>query len=122
MSSALAHSAGSYTLADWESLDHDSDGNRVELIGGHFHVTPAPGFTHQSLSDELRFELRAALLEHDRTDLVAVSAIGVAVTQDMGFIPDIVVVPVPPATVKAAPAPVELDVDSLYERIFGRCR
>lgn len=198
MSTALAHPGGPHTLADWESLDHDSDGNRVELIGGHLHVTPAPGFTHQIFSDELRFELRQALREYDRHDLVAVSAIGVAVTEEMGFIPDIVVAPVPadgavkisaadtllaveivsprtrksdrltkpaayaeagvpyywrvepipgdaptivcfelvdgeyakrhvveseaPVAVKAAPVPVELDVDALYGRIFGRQR
>lgn len=198
MSAALVRSGGPYTLADWESLDHDSDGNRVELIGGHLHVTPAPGFTHQSLSDELRRLIDDSLIAFDRRDLFAVSAIGVAVTEEMGFIPDIVVAPVPedgavkisaadtllaveivsprtrksdrltkpaayaeagvphywrvepipgeaptivcfelvdgeyakrhvveseaPVTVKAAPVPVELDVDALYDRIFGRMR
>lgn len=113
----------------------------------------------------------------NRRDLYAVSAIGVAVTEEMGFIPDIVVAPVPadgavkisaadtllaveivsprtrksdrltkpaayaeaellggeyakrhvveseaPVAVKAAPVPVELDVDALYGRIFGRLR
>lgn len=196
MSSALAHPDGRYTLADWESLDHDPDGPRVELIGGQLHVTPAPGFTHQIFSDELRLILRESLIKFDRSDLVVVSAIGVGVSQDMGFVPDLVVVPTPedgtvkvtaadvrlaveivspstrkndrmtkpaayaeagiphywrvepvpgepptvvcfelvggdyvkqviveserPASVKAAPVPVELDVDALYRRIF-RC-
>ncbi len=117
MSSALAHAGGSYTLADWESLDQAPDGNRVELIGGYLHVTPAPGFTHQILSDELRLGIRHALREHGRRDLVAVSAIGIRVSEDMGFIPDIVVVPVPQdGTIKVAAADVELAVEVVSPR------
>ncbi|GAB2659147.1 Uma2 family endonuclease [Saccharopolyspora gloriosae] len=196
MSSALAYASGPpFTLADWESLEHDPDGNRVELIGGHFQVTPAPSYVHQGLNDELRLVLRQALRAEGRSDLFAVSGIGVSLFEGMGFIPDISVLqaqrdgtvkveaaevllaveivsprtrkddrmikpdayaqagvpfywrvePIPgdpptilcfeltngvyvkscvvesgvPATVKAAPVPVDLDVDVLYDLVFG---
>lgn len=93
MSSALACASGPpFTLADWESLEHDPDGNRVELIGGHFQVTPAPSYVHQGLNDELWLVLRQALRAEGRSDIVARSGLGVSLVEGMGFIPDISVV------------------------------
>lgn len=183
-----------YTLADWEALVEAPAGHRVELIGGRLEAVPVPGMAHQIFRDEFLFFLRRAL-RSGRGDLLAITAVGVSVVEGMGFIPDVVVVPlqrdgavkvcaadlrlvievvsprtrehdrmvkpaayaqagVPfywrvepipgappavfcfqlsaghyaesavvesgrPATVKAAPVDVDLDVDVLYEQIFG---
>ena len=118
MSSALAYTGGPpYALADWESLDEDPGGNRVELIGGHFKVTPAPSYAHQAISDELRLLLRQALRREERSDLVAVSALGISVVEGMGFVPDISVVPAQSdGTIKVAASEVLLAVEVVSPR------
>lgn len=118
MSSALACTGGPpYALADWESLDEDPGGNRVELIGGHFKVTPGPSVAHQAISDALRSTLHQALLREDRTDLLAVSGVGISVVEGMGFVPDISVLPTPSdGTIKVAASEVLLAVEVVSPR------
>ncbi|WP_243789995.1 Uma2 family endonuclease [Saccharopolyspora gloriosae] len=90
MSSALAYASGPpFTLADWESLEHDPDGNRVELIGGHFQVAPAPSYVQQGLNEELWLVLRQALRAEGRSDLIPKNGLGVSLFKGMGFVPDI---------------------------------
>ncbi|MGH3440233.1 MAG: Uma2 family endonuclease [Sciscionella sp.] len=111
MSCALHH-PGTYTLADWDSLDHAPDGPRIELIGGRFEMTPPPAYTHQLLSDELRLLVRTALREARKDDLRVVSAIGVALAADTAVIPDLVVVrALPDGAVRAEAADVLLAVE-----------
>lgn len=93
MSRPTAH-PDRYSAADWEALDHEPDGPRVELIDGALHLTPA--HAHQLLGDELRQHIKTALRAAGRTDLRVVTAVGVRVASSHGFIPDIAVVRKPP--------------------------
>lgn len=92
MTTAYQQPPGRYTTADWEALDHDPDGPRVELINGRFVITPAPAFVHQAFADELRGELAVALRAAGRRDLYAVTAVGVKVAPPNAFIPDVAVI------------------------------
>jgi hypothetical protein len=47
MSPVLAHPIGSATIGDRLVRDQPADGSRLELIMGHFHVTPLPSGRHQ---------------------------------------------------------------------------
>ncbi len=91
MSSALADH-GRYTADDWEELDHDAAGPRIELIGGEFHLTPAPAYNHQAISDELLCVLREALWAAGRRDLRVISAVGIRLSPPHVYIPDLAVV------------------------------
>jgi Uma2 family endonuclease len=91
VSSALHGNPGRYTVADWEEIEHNPDGPRVELISGEFSVTPPPSGQHQYVGDMLRMALYHALREAGRDDLYVVTAIGVELDTSNGFIPDIAV-------------------------------
>lgn len=92
MSSALADHGGRFTADDWEQLDHDASGPRIELIGGEFRLTPAPAYNHQAISDELLCVLRDALRAAGRRDLRVISAVGVRLSPPHVYIPDLAVV------------------------------
>ncbi|ASO18359.1 Uma2 family endonuclease [Actinoalloteichus hoggarensis] len=119
MSSALSHRDDRYDLADWAGLDHDPDGPRIELIGGRLHVTPAPALGHQAFSDEIRRLVDDALWDQDRADLMVVSAIGVRLAPDMGFIPDLAVIRAPR---DGATKVVAADVSLIVEIVSPRTR
>ncbi|APU12812.1 MULTISPECIES: Uma2 family endonuclease [Actinoalloteichus] len=119
MSSALSHHDDPYSLGDWEGLEHDPEGPRIELIGGRLHVTPAPALSHQAFSDEIRRLVDDALWEHDRPDLMVISAIGVRLAPGMGFIPDLAVIRAPQ---DGATKVVASDVSLVVEIVSPRTR
>lgn len=115
MTSALVSQPGPYTVADWERLDHDSNGPRVELINGRFVIGAAPAYLHQGLADELCRLLRDALREHGRGDLRARTGLGVKIAPPHAFVPDVAVVRQQPAgttSLKAADLVLAVEVVS----------
>lgn len=93
MSVTYEHPIGPTTVDDWLAEDHPTDGSRLELIFGYLHVSPAPSGRHQYTGDELRAVLRDALQKAGRTDLYAVTAVGVRISSSLrtALIPDVVV-------------------------------
>ncbi|GAA1344639.1 Uma2 family endonuclease [Saccharothrix algeriensis] len=117
---ALAHHppddpVGPFTVEDWNRLTPRADGSRLELIRGHFHVTPPPSMHHQYAGDELRAVLKAALRDAGRRDLYAVTGIGTGIStkRRTALIPDVVVLNVPPVGGIADPDHLELVVEIL---------
>ncbi|KAA2258631.1 Uma2 family endonuclease [Solihabitans fulvus] len=93
--SSAVHGHGRYTVEDWESLP-ESNWPRVELINGEFAITPPPTGQHQYASDELRYILRDALRAADRDDLFVVSGIGIKISFNQAFVPDLAILDIPP--------------------------
>lgn len=93
MSVAYEHPIGPNTVDEWLAGEHPTDGSRLELIFGYLHVSPAPSGQHQYAGDELRAVLRDALQKAGRTDLYAVTGVGVQISAGMrtALIPDVVV-------------------------------
>src|SRR5436190_12061283 len=75
------------TVADLDAMP-DDDGNRYELIEGELFVSCAPGLTHQIVSDNIIHLFRSYLDEHPIG--IAVSTIGLILSDYNGVIPDIV--------------------------------
>lgn len=99
MSAALQQPLfGPNTVDDWLAKDQPDGGSRLELILGYFIVSPPPGVEHQYAGDELRAVLKGVLRAAGRTDLYAVTAVGVEISSGWrtGLIPDIVVIDVLP--------------------------
>jgi Uma2 family endonuclease len=98
---ALEHPIGPTTVEDWLAQEHPSDGSRLELIYGYLHVTPPPSAQHQYSGDELRAVIKTALREGHRSDLYAVTGVGVKISTAWrtGLIPDLVVMKVRPVAV-----------------------
>ncbi|MEV0677250.1 Uma2 family endonuclease [Actinosynnema sp. NPDC050436] len=76
-----------YTVEDWESVTPEP-GHRIELHAGRFVVSAAPAVGHQRIADRLQ-----SLLDDAVTDsgMEAVTAVGVRVAPQVGYIPDVVV-------------------------------
>ena len=93
MSVAYEHPIGPNTVDEWLAGEHPTDGSRLELIFGYLHVSPAPSGQHQYIGDELRGVLRDALRKAGRSDLYAVTGVGVRISAGMrtALIPDVVV-------------------------------
>jgi Uma2 family endonuclease len=98
VSVAYEHPIGPTTVDDWLARDHPTDGSRLELIFGHLHASPAPSLRHQYTGDELRAVLRDALRQNGRTELYAVTGVGVRISTSLrtAFIPDVVVLNIKP--------------------------
>lgn len=87
------HEIGPFTIADWHALPAREDGSRLELIEGYWLLTPPPTGQHQWAENELVSLLKTAIRQSARTDLYAVSGVGVEIsTADRtALVPDIVV-------------------------------
>lgn len=90
---------GPHTVEDWRNADPPDDGGRLELILGHWHVSPAPGGPHQWAAMAVYRALWAAVQAAGRRDLFPVAAVGVEISTVMrtALIPDFVVLNCPPA-------------------------
>ena len=93
MSVAYEHPIGPTTVDDWLTREHPTDGSRLELIFGYLHVSPAPSGRHQYAGDIIQTELMTALRQSGRTDLYAVTGVGVRISTSLrtALIPDVVV-------------------------------
>lgn len=113
MSAALEHPIGPTTVAEWLALDPPTDGTRIELIYGYLHVSPAPSGQHQHAGDELRAVIKNALSEAGRTDLYAVTAVGVEISTGFqtGVIPDVAVLNTKPVGASFLPIHLVLAVE-----------
>ena len=113
MTAALEHPIGPHTVEDWLNEDQPDDGGRLELIWGYWPVSPAPAWKHQYVGDELRAAIKAALQRAGRSDLVAVTAVGVKISTAWrtGLIPDVVVLNQRPQSVGIEPEALELVVE-----------
>lgn len=76
-----------YTPDDWESLD-PQPGRRIELHQGRFVVNGAPASKHQRAGDRLARLLDDAVAAKG---MEAITAVGVRVSEGIGYIPDVVV-------------------------------
>lgn len=96
---------GPHTVEDWLASDPPTDGSRLELILGYFHVTPAPGGEHQFAAYRLTRLIEDGLRTAGRTDLYAVPAVNVEVstTWRTGLIPDVAVLNRKPVGVSFKP-------------------
>ncbi|WP_223198979.1 Uma2 family endonuclease [Solihabitans fulvus] len=101
MSAALQHPIGPNTVEDWLTAEHPSDGSRLELIWGYFHVSPAPSGQHQHAGFALARLIFDAVRDAKRTDLHVVPAVGVEISSAMrtALIPDVVVLDTKPVGV-----------------------
>jgi Uma2 family endonuclease len=77
------------TYEDYRLLP--DDGRRWELIGGDFHVSPAPTSQHQQVVSHLVFQLISALWKKRRAQVLA-SPIDVILDETNTVQPDVVVV------------------------------
>lgn len=113
MSVAFEHPIGPTTVYDWLTREHPTDGSRLELIFGYLHVSPPPSGRHQYTGDELRGVLRDALREGGRTDLYAVTGVGVEISTPLrtALIPDVVVLNTKPLAASFQPEDLELVVE-----------
>jgi Uma2 family endonuclease len=93
VSVAYEHPIGPTTVDDWLAREHPTDGSRLELIFGYLHASPAPSGRHQYTGDELRTVLRGALRKACRSDLYAITGVGVRISAGLrtALIPDLVV-------------------------------
>lgn len=93
MSVAFEHPIGPTTVANWLAREHPSDGSRLELIYGYLHMSPSPSGQHQHAGDELRAVIKNALVEGGRTDLYAVTAVGIEISTGWrtALIPDVAI-------------------------------
>ncbi|SHG02822.1 Putative restriction endonuclease [Streptoalloteichus hindustanus] len=98
MSAAPHDPLGPFTVEDWLRLDPRPGGSRIELIFGKFCVSPPPAMHHQYVGDVLRTVLTNALRRAGRTDLHAVTAIGVELSTEQrnAFVPGIAVIDTKP--------------------------
>ncbi|WP_189053066.1 Uma2 family endonuclease [Longimycelium tulufanense] len=89
---------GPFRMVDWLSLPEREDGSRVELIFGELCVSPLPAMHHQFVGDELRELLKHTFRTAGRSDLYVVTAVGTELGVELRncFIPDIVVIDMPP--------------------------
>lgn len=94
----VQHELGPFTLADWHALPAREDGTRLELIEGYWLVTPPPSGQHQWAEKHLVRALDAAIGHAQRSDLYAVSGVGVELSTSYrtAVIPDLVVLDVAP--------------------------
>jgi Uma2 family endonuclease len=113
VSVAYEHNIGPTTVDDWLARDHPTDGSRLELIFGYLHVSPAPSLRHQYTGDELRAVLRDALRQNGRTDLYAITGVGVRISTSLrtAFIPDVVVLNTKPSGTCCRAEDLELAVE-----------
>jgi hypothetical protein len=90
---------GPHTVEDWRNADPPDDGGRLELILGHWHVSPAPGGPHQWATMAVYRALWAAVQAAGRRDLFPVAAVGVEISTAMrtALIPDFLVLNRPPS-------------------------
>lgn len=87
------HYIGPTTVEDWLTRDHPTDGSRLELTFGYLHTSPPSTGQHQYAGSQLRTVLAEALRQSGRTDLYAITGVGVGISTGMrtAFIPDVVV-------------------------------
>ncbi|GGP44128.1 Uma2 family endonuclease [Saccharothrix coeruleofusca] len=113
MTALAHHPVGPFTVEDWHALTPRPDGSRLELVWGHFQVTPPPSMHHQYAGDELRAVLKAALREAGRTDLYVVTGIGTEISTERrtALIPDVAVLSTRPVGKAAHAADLELTVE-----------
>jgi len=93
------HPIGPHTVDDWRAAEHPTDGSRLELIWGYYHVSPAPGGPHQHASGALYFALRQALKGNDRFHAVPAVAVEISTAIRTGLIPDVAVLNTPPVAI-----------------------
>ena len=84
---------GPFTVADWHALPERDDGTRLELLGGHWLVSPPPGGPHQWATLQLLVRLRDALRDAERADLYPIGGVGVEIStaRRTALIPDFAV-------------------------------
>jgi Uma2 family endonuclease len=94
----LQHPVGPFTIEDWHALTPRPDGSRLELIWGHFHVTPPPSGQHQYAVHRLCRVIEDALLEAGVRGTYVVPGVGVEISTErrQAFIPDVSVLDVRP--------------------------
>ncbi|WP_260192651.1 Uma2 family endonuclease [Actinophytocola gossypii] len=109
----LDHYIGPNTVDDWFARDHPTDGSRLELVYGHLHTSPPPSGQHQYAVDELRLVLKHALRDAGRSDLYAVSGVGVRISTGWrtALIPDVAVLNTRPGGTSIGPDDLELVVE-----------
>lgn len=88
MSSALS-SAYRLTYEDWLAMP--DDGAKREIIEGELHVVPPPTTEHQEISNEIEFQLQLYLRAR-RTGRMLHAPVGLKLTEESVFQPDILVV------------------------------
>lgn len=99
-----------YTLSDWESLD-PQEGHRIELVDGTFRVSAAPAWKHQRVGDRLCRLLDDAVFAEG---MEAATAVGVRVSDGLGYIPDVVV-----STERVETTAVDVDAVALVVEIVS---
>lgn len=113
MTAALEHPLGPNTVADWRTADHPDDGRRLELILGHFFMSPSPGGPHQYATGALYRALWEAVTAADRKDLHVVLGVGVEISTPWrtALIPDVAVLNVRPTETSFPPEALVLAVE-----------
>src|SRR5215213_10417567 len=84
---------GPHTIEEWLDLPAPEDGSRIELIFGHFHVTPPPSADHQLTAYWLGRWIDDAIRATGRTDLYFAPPVGVKISSPLrtALIPDAVI-------------------------------
>lgn len=110
MTALLQDGVGPFTVADWHALPEREDGTRLELLEGHWLVSPPPGGPHQWAVTRLISKLTASIDGSDRTDLYTLGGIGVEIStrNRTALIPDFAVLNTPPTSPSFTPEDVVL--------------
>jgi Uma2 family endonuclease len=109
----LQHPIGPHTVDQWRAANHPTDGGRLELIWGHYHVSPPPDGPQQYAAGVIYQALWDAVHAAGRTDLHPVLAVGVEITTALrtALIPDVAILNTRPAAVSFPPEALELAVE-----------
>lgn len=87
---------GPHNVDEWLKLPEPADGSMVELIYGHYHLTPRPTGQHQRASYKVANLLDDAVTAADANLHMAQGvAVNISAGWRMAFIPDVVLMHVP---------------------------
>ncbi len=113
MSAALEHILGPHTVAEWRQTDPPTDGARLELILGHFVLSPHPGGPHQFAVGALYRTLWFAAKAAGRTDLCVLpgAAVEISTAWRTALVPDVVVLGAKPHPTTFEPEDLVLAVE-----------
>jgi|SRR5215217_1967241 len=96
---------GPHTVEEWRDAPESTNGSRLQLIWGYWHVSPAPTPIHQNACSWIWRILYDAIEGSGRKDLHAIQAVAVEISTAMryGLIPDIGIVNQPLTTASSFP-------------------
>jgi Uma2 family endonuclease len=113
VSAALEHILGPHTVSEWRQAAPPPDGSTLELILGHFVLSPSPGGPHQYAVGALYRALWSAAENAASTDLHVLpgAAVEISTAWRTALVPDVAVLAAKPHTTTFQPEDLVLAVE-----------